>query len=184
MTTLFYSGGAIALVGAILAVTGRNAVHALLCLMLSLLAIAVAVFALGAPYAAILEVIIYAGAIMMLFLFVIILIGFNRETTASEKLLQPRAAWIMPVVLCGILLVEWIYAGGGLEGARIDLSAVDPGEVGVRLFNTYILGVELASMLLLSGLVGAFHLARRDEELGLPPERSSAAGDATGEEAK
>ena len=68
MTALFYTAGAVALIGAILAVTGRHAIHALLCLLVALQGLALAVFALGAPYAAILLVIIYAGAIMMLFL--------------------------------------------------------------------------------------------------------------------
>ena len=163
MTALFYTAGTVALIGAILAVTGRHAIHALLCLLVALQGLALAVFALGAPYAAILLVIIYAGAIMMLFLIVVMIIGFNRESEQRERERQPWTAWLAPFFLGMVLLAESIQVILSTPAARAGQIPIAPDLVGVALFRDYVLGVELASMLLLAGLVGAYHLARRDE---------------------
>ena len=171
MTALFYTAGAVALIGAILAVTGRHAIHALLCLLVALQGLALAVFALGAPYAAILLVIIYAGAIMMLFLIVVMIIGFNRESEQRERERQPWAVWLAPLFLGMVLLAEWIQVILRTPPARAGQAAIAPDVVGIALFRDYVLGVELASMLLLAGLIGAYHLARRDE--GPPRARSA-----------
>ena len=77
LAVLFYIAGAVALVATILAVTRSNAAHALIYLIVSLLAVAVMFFLMGAPFAAALEIVIYAGAIMVLFLFVIMLLNLD-----------------------------------------------------------------------------------------------------------
>ena len=160
MTTLFYAAGAVALAATLMVLTRRAAVHALLYLVVSLLAVAVALFALGAPFVAALEVIIYAGAIIVLFLFVLMLLAGGPEGVIAERRWLTTRALVGPSVLAaalaGLLLVtthsaDWRGAGGG----------VGPREVGAALFGPYVLAVELASMLLLAALVGAFHLGRR-----------------------
>lgn len=184
MTELFYTAGAVALSGAALAVTGRHAIHALLCLLVALLGLALAVFALGAPYAAILLVIIYAGAIMMLFLIVVMMLGFNREAEQLERERQPWTAWIAPSLLGLVLLGEWMLVILRTPPARAGQIPVAPNMVGIALFRDYVLGVELASMLLLAGLIGAYHLVRRDEggpraraAEPLPPEPQATEGE-------
>ncbi len=144
-----------------LAVTRLNAVHALLYLILSLLSIAVAFFVLGAPFVAALEVIVYAGAIIVLFLFVVMMLNLGPQATRRMLLWTP-GGWIGPAVLAAILLAELVYvltSGGSGTGAG---KAVDPKQVSTTLYGPYLLGVELASMLLLAGMVGAYHLGRRD----------------------
>ena len=88
MNVLFYAGGAVAIVATFLVVTRRNAVHALLYLILSLLSVALVFYALGAAFIALLEVIIYAGAIMVLFLFVVMTMK-----TSSPELQGRRRRW-------------------------------------------------------------------------------------------
>jgi NADH-quinone oxidoreductase subunit J len=161
MNLLFYTAGAIAILSTILVITRLNAVHALLYLIVSLLSVALVFYALGAPFVAALEVIIYAGAIMVLFLFAIMLLNLGPQAAAQESLwLKPRMWW-GPAVLSAILLAEWIYVFVGDGGLPAAGSVVLPQAVGLALFGPYVVGVELASMLLLAGLVGAYHLGRR-----------------------
>jgi NADH-quinone oxidoreductase subunit J len=150
----FAIAGAVALAATVMVITRRNAVHALLYLVVSLLAVAVIMFLLGAAFVAALEVIIYAGAIMVLFVFVIMLIG-------HEPIPMLRRAWIGPVILGAVLLAElvWVLARGVSPAQPV--AEIGPRSVGMALFGPYILGSELAAFLLLAGLVGAFHLGRR-----------------------
>lgn len=160
MEYTFYSVAGIALVATLLVIVQSNPVHALLYLIVSLLAVALLFYLLGAPFAAALEVIIYAGAILVLFVFVVMMLNVGADTVTAERSLLRAGAWIGPLVLAALLLVELVYvlsAGpGGLSGGP----AIASRTVGVALFGPYLLGVELASMLLLSGLVGAHHLGR------------------------
>ncbi len=160
MNFLFYISALVAALASLLVVTGRNAVHALLYLIVSLLAVALIFLTLGAPFAAALEIIIYAGAIMVLFVFVIMMLNIGPGSARQEsQWLRPRA-WIGPgllsVVLAGELLFL-LFRQGESVSASVELG---PKQVGIALFGPYVLGVELASVLLLAGLVGAYHLGR------------------------
>jgi NADH-quinone oxidoreductase subunit J len=158
----FYIASVIAILATLMAITRVNAVHALLYLVVSLLAVALIFFTLGAPFAAVLEVIIYAGAIMVLFIFVVMMLNLGEETASQERQWLTPGIWIGPALLSIILLVELLYVfadGGGTSHGAL---AVDAKQVGILLFGPYLLAVELASMLLLAGLVGAYHLGKRD----------------------
>ena len=160
LESLFYSASLVALVATIAALTRANAIHALIYLIVSLLAVAVLFFLLGAPFAAALEIVIYAGAIMVLFVFVIMMLNLGEAGNEKEReWLSPRN-WIVPGILAGLLLLELLLA---LRHAPVITSGigVDPKAVGLTLFGPYVLAVEIASMLLLAGLVGAYHLGRR-----------------------
>lgn len=161
MEITFYFASAIAVVATVMAITRVNAVHALLYLVVSLLAVALIFFTLGAPFAAVLEAIVYAGAIMVLFIFVVMMLNLGDETAREERRLLTPGIWIGPTLLSIILLTELVYvlAGGGSSDGAL---AVDAKEVGILLFGPYLMAVELASMLLLAGLVGAYHLGKRD----------------------
>lgn len=160
MNVVFYLSGIVAVVATAMAITRLNAVHALLYLILSLLAIAVAFFTLGAPFVAALEVVVYAGAIMVLFLFVVMMLNLGPRET-REILLWAPGTWIGPAVLAVVLLGEIIYVLSSGASTPLQGKAVDPKAVSVTLYGPYLLGVELASMLLLAGMVGAYHLGRR-----------------------
>ncbi len=164
MNLLFYISALIAVVSTVLVITRTNAVHALLYLIVSLLAVALIFFLLGAPFVAALEVIIYAGAIMVLFVFAIMMLNLGPSATEQERhwILDP-AVWIGPAILTAILAVELIYLLSAGENRPSGMSEVSPKDVGITLFGPYVLGAELASLLLLAGLVGAYHLGRQDK---------------------
>ncbi len=161
MTIVFYAAGAVAIAATILMLTQLNAVHALLYLIVSLLAVAVVFYDLGAPFVAALEVIIYAGAIMVLFVFVVMLLNLGEEASREEHLLLTPSMWIGPSVLAAILLAEFGYLLARGTAPAAASASIGPVEVGMTLFGRYLIGVELASMLLLAGLVGAYHLGWR-----------------------
>lgn len=160
MESLFYIAAVVALSSTILALTRANAAHALIYLIVSLLAVAVLFFLMGAPFAAALEILIYAGAIMVLFVFVIMMLNLGEAGEESErKGLHPRN-WIIPGIMTALLFMELVYALEQVPALTSGV-AVSPKEVGIMLFGPYVLAVELASMLLMAGLVGAYHLGRR-----------------------
>jgi len=160
MDAFFYIASCVAVVSTAMVITQLNPVHALLYLIVSLLSVALLFFLLGAHFAAALEVIIYAGAIMVLFVFVVMMLNLGPQTMDTERhWLKPRM-WIGPSLLSAVLLTELIYVLAGAEHPVVEL-AVGPKEVGMALFGPYLLGVELASLLLLSGLIGAYHLGRK-----------------------
>jgi NADH-quinone oxidoreductase subunit J len=164
MNFLFYIAAFIAVIATILVITRTNAVHALLYLIVSLLAVALIFVTLGAPFVAALEVIIYAGAIIVLFVFVIMMLNLGTSAAKQESSLLTPRIWIGPSVLCIILAGELVYYLT-TETSRIPgLGTVSTKQVGIALFGPYAVGVELASMLLLAGLVGAYHLGRRDDQ--------------------
>ena len=171
MTVLFFIAAAVAVVATGMVITRTRAIHALLYLVVSFLALAVVFYVLGAPFIAALEVIIYAGAIMVLFLFALMLINPGRaDETREREWLRPRA-WIVPSALAAVLLFEVVYllAAGGVPGERGGAgtgpatagdAAAQVKVVGIALFGPYLLGVELASILLLAGLVAAHRLTQ------------------------
>ena len=171
MNAVFYISGAVAVVATLLAVTRRNAAHALLYLVASLLSAALVFNVLGAPFAAALEVIIYAGAIMVLFLFVIMMLNpAGGRGGEAEPSLRGARFWIGPALLSAVWAGEVAFLlFGNTEGSTAP-AGVLPVQVGTTLLGPYVLGVELASLILLAGLVAAYHLGRRafagEEETG------------------
>ncbi len=160
MSFLFYISAIVAAVSTVMVITRKNIVHALLYLIVSLLAVALIFFSLGAPFVAALEVIIYAGAIMVLFVFVIMMLNLGAQTAKQESILLSPGIWFGPSVLTAVLTLELVYLFT-VDRARISSSTlVGPKQVGIMLFGPYVIGVELASMLLLAGLIGAYHLGR------------------------
>ena len=160
MSILFYLSAIVSVLSTIMAITRLNVVHALLYFIVSLLSVAVIFYTLGAPMAAALEVIVYAGAIMVMFLFVMMMLNLGQSTIDKERSWLSPNMWIGPSILAAILLVE-LLLGLFTTDAMIAHTMVEAKEIGIALFGPYVLAVELASMLLLAGLVGAFHLARK-----------------------
>jgi len=161
MTVILYIAMGIALLTTVIALTRLNAIHALLYLITSLLAIAVVFFLLGAHFAAALEVIIYAGAIMVLFVFTVMMLNLGPPAIEQERRWFVPGMWAGPGIFLLMLLGEIIYLVYNLRGIETSGTGGSPSEVGVSLYTTYLLGIEISSMLLLAGVVGAYHLGRR-----------------------
>ena len=160
MTVLFYLAGAVAIIATFAVIVQTNIVHALLYLILSLLAVAVIFYVLGAPFAAVLEAIVYAGAILVLFLFVIMMLNLGQHTRDQEKGWLTGRMFLAPGVMSALLLGQLLNV---LSQVDQDMAVTRVGvtEVSALLFGPYVLAVELASILLLAGLVSAYHLAKR-----------------------
>lgn len=154
----FYIAAAIAIVTTVLVITRKNAVQALLYLAISLISVAVIFYDLGAPFIAALEVIIYAGSIIVLFIFVVMMLNLGKRATVAEgKLLQPRM-WIGPTILAAILIGEVAVLMASGNAVTPAARVISPKEVGLALYGPYLIGVELSSLLLMAALVGAYHL--------------------------
>ncbi|MDQ3915530.1 MAG: NADH-quinone oxidoreductase subunit J [Actinomycetota bacterium] len=166
-----------------------NAVHVALFLVGSQVALAVAFLLQGAFFVAIVQIIVYAGAIMVLFLFVIMLLGVDQREALLEPLPGQRplalglgallAAQVLYVVLRGIDLV----ANGGDGGAEA-LEAInrEPGNVKALaqlLFSRYLLPFEVTSILLVVAIVGVMVLTRRIGDIGTAETRAAASAGAT-----
>lgn len=168
MIELFYGSSAVAIAATAMAISRAHPVHALLYFILSLLAIAAMMLALGAPFAAMLEVMVYAGAIIVLFVFVVMLLNLGPGVGEQERQwLRPRF-WLGPGLLSAALLAQLLYAMSG-KAATLPGSEVGVKAVGIALYGPYLLVVELGSMLLLAGLVSAYHLGRREPTRGETP---------------
>jgi NADH-quinone oxidoreductase subunit J len=160
----FYSSAAVAILATLRVVTTGNPVHGLLYLIVSLLAVAMVFFALGAPFAGALEVIVYAGAILVLFVFVVMMLNLGPELAQQEKQWLRPGQWIGPSVLSAALLAALLWFLFGADtGELAGQGTVGPKQVGIALFGPYLLVVELASLLLLAALVAAYHLGRRED---------------------
>jgi NADH-quinone oxidoreductase subunit J len=164
MEVVFYIAAIVAIASTILAITRLNPVHALLYLIVSLLSVAIVFFVIGAPFIAALEVIIYAGAIMVLFVFVVMMLNLGNKTSDTERQWQRGGIWVGPSILAVILIAEVAYLISSPGTAVYGTTVIEPKQVGIALFGPYLIGVELASMLLLGALVGAYHLGRRTPE--------------------
>lgn len=162
----FYLLAIVAILASLRVITRTNPVHALLNMIVTLLALSGIFFALGAPFAGALEIIVYAGAIMVLFVFVVMMLNLGTQSTLEEESWLASSAWAVPAGLAfivGLTLFSLIGMKHGLEGmmpAFIGVEPVTAKMIGAKLFTEYLLLVEIAGFLLLAGLVAAYHLAK------------------------
>lgn len=165
MEVTFYIAAAVAIFATVMVITRYNMVHALLYLVVSFLAIAVVFFVLGAPFIAALEVIVYAGAIVVLIIFVIMMLNLKQESVEQEEKWVTKKVWVGPAILCAILLAEMVYILNTSGFETLDGTQVDSKAVGMSLYGPYVIGVELCGLLLMSGIVGAYHLGRQKKKV-------------------
>jgi NADH-quinone oxidoreductase subunit J len=156
---IFYVLAAIILVTTGIAITRRNLVHAVVYLVFSFFGSAMMFYLFGAPLLAVLEVIIYAGAIMILFLFIIMMV----EVEASQKRMFLIQQWL-PVAVIGILYMiigAIIVSSAPGTDVTLEIALAEPKAFGQYLFERHWLSIEIVSLLLLVALVGALHLGRK-----------------------
>jgi len=163
MEILFYIAALLAIFSTFMVITRKNAVHALLYLIVSFLAISVIFFLLGAPFIAALEVIVYAGAIMVLFVFVMMML--NRGDTGEGVFgkIPSFKNWIGPVLIALILTGEMLFLFFHQDFQEIIRQEVTPAELGKVMFTQYALIVDLAGFILAAGIIGAYHLAEKEK---------------------
>ena len=165
MTVLWCIFAVFAIVSAIGVITRDNPVHSALCLVTTLLSVAAMYAMLNAPFLAIVQVAVYAGAIMVLFLFVIMLLNLGREEGAARGPLPARiaasvlAAFVL-VALCATVATVPVRVDP-LSGPGSAYMFGSPQDIGRVLFSTDLLLFEVTSLLLTAAMVGAILLARR-----------------------
>jgi NADH-quinone oxidoreductase subunit J len=156
---IFYVLAAVILVTTGIAITRRNLVHAVVYLVFSFFGSAMMFYLFGAPLLAVLEVIIYAGAIMILFLFIIMMV----RVEASRERMFPIQQWL-PIAMIGLLyMIIGAVIVSSAPGADVDLviALAEPKAFGEYLFQRHWLSIEIVSLLLLVALVGALYLGRK-----------------------
>lgn len=164
MSLLFYISSFIAVLATLMVITRHQPIHALLYLVVSFMAIAMIFLSLGAPFIAALEVILYAGAIVVLLIFVVMMLNLGKETAKQEKQwLQPRV-WVGPSILAVILLAELVTLLFNASPTSINVTVVDARQVSMSLYREYIIAVELAGFLLMAGIVGAAHIGKHSKK--------------------
>jgi NADH-quinone oxidoreductase subunit J len=164
---------------AIAMIFARNAVHVALFLVLTQVGLAIAFLLQGAFFVAAIQIIIYAGAIMVLFLFVVMLLGVDRREALQEPLRwqRPVALGLGLLLAAQVLYLSWqgidlTFAGGGGEEAIQEINSEDGNVLGIArvLFGRYLLPFEVTSVLLIVAIVGVMVLTRR--MMSLPEEES------------
>lgn len=163
MQYLFYALALLSIISAVTVVAARSPVNSVIALVVCFLSIAGHYILLNAQFLAMVHVIVYTGAIMVLFLFVIMLLNLNK----ASELSRPATARIAAVMAGGLLFLTLLAAVR--DGVAIASAAetFDPGvglvrSVGLSLFRTYLVPFEVSSVLFLSATVGALMLAKRD----------------------
>jgi len=162
MVVLFYIFAAVVVVAALSVVAQRTPVYSALSLIVVLCALAVVYLLLGAEFIAVLQVIVYAGAIMVLFVFVIMLLNAGRESpTHRSRMARWLGAPLVAAFLLEVLLAirKQYPAGASHAAATMDAG---PAAVGHLLFRNYVLPFEVTSILILVAILGAVVLAKKE----------------------
>lgn len=160
---LFFVVAAIAVLSAIYFVFAKNPLYSILSLIITMFSIAGLYILLNAQFLGIVQIIVYAGAIMVLFLYILMMLNLNKEDERGKKNLMK----FIGIFSGGILLVGMLGAFRGLKqdivaNSNIDFSVGLTKNLGHLLFKEYVLPFELASVLILAGIVGAVLIGKRD----------------------
>ncbi len=161
---LFWVLGALALLGALGVVLAVNAVYSAMYLAMTMIILAVFYMAQGAPFLGVVQVVVYTGAVMMLFLFVLMLIGVDSTESLKETLRGQRVAGLVTGIGFGVILVGGIgnVATGSFAGLTAANANGNVEGLAALIFSRYLWAFELTSALLITAAVGAMVLAHRE----------------------
>ncbi|MDX1584967.1 MAG: NADH-quinone oxidoreductase subunit J [Thermoanaerobaculia bacterium] len=161
---VFFFFAAVAVVFATVVIIHRNPVISALSLVMTFFSLAVMYVLLDAPFIAALQVLIYAGAIMVLFLFVIMLLNLSKQPEPRTRPIQQFFAWVGGSWF-GFVLIYYLVKAAFLRSGTAPFDS-SPRQVGYELFEVYLLPFEMVSILLLAAIVGAIVLTQK---MGKPP---------------
>jgi NADH-quinone oxidoreductase subunit J len=173
--TLFYVFAVVAVLASMLVIAQRNPVYSVLLLIASFGALSGLYVLLDAPFVAVTQIIVYAGAIMVLFLFVVMLLNAPHEDTEYDEHVHPLrrpGPMRFGALLAAALVVELVWAltrGGGETGGFPAAAVSSVRAIGRSLFTDYAFPFEVTSVLILVAMVGAVVLARRESGPSVPP---------------
>ena len=160
---LFFLVAFLAVSSAVYFVFAKNPLYAILSLIVTMFSIAGMYVLLNAQFLAIIQIIVYAGAIMVLFLYILMMLNLNKEDESKKS----GALKFIGVFTAGLLLIGILGVFRGIEQKHVVVANVDKGvgltkNLGRLLFNEYVLPFELASILILAGIVGAVLIGKKD----------------------
>src|ERR1700757_5281670 len=167
---LFLAFGAVCVAGAVNLLVQRHPINSALSLIAVLASLAVEYLLLGAEFLAALQVIVYAGAIMVLFVFTIMLLNAGEE----ERTQGSRVAILfgVPGMLLGSVLIAWVVLRhSGTEAVAVGALPGPPKTIGRMLFHEFLLPFEITSILILIAIMGAVVLASKPTVAGTPPKK-------------
>jgi NADH-quinone oxidoreductase subunit J len=166
--TLFYAFGAVAVGASLLVIAQRNPIYSVLLLIASFGALSGLYVLLDAPFVAVIQIIVYAGAIMVLFLFVVMLLNAPHEETAYDERVHPlmrpgpmRFGALLAIAL--VVELVWALMKGNESGRFAGGATASVAAIGRLLFTDYAFAFEVTSVLIIVAMVGAVVLARRGE---------------------
>ncbi|WP_322971569.1 NADH-quinone oxidoreductase subunit J [Faecalibacter sp. LW9] len=163
---LFYVLSGLTVLSALLMVFSKSAVHSILYLIITFFCISGHYILLNAQFLAIVNIIVYAGAIMVLFLFVVMLMNLNHEKKTfgkATKLLAASLTCILFVALTVGILTSQPAANQGVQLFEGEIGLIN--NLGQLLYSEYVLPFELSSILFISAMIGAVILSKKDDEL-------------------
>lgn len=163
MLWFFYFLAVISVISTLCVILQRNPIYSLLYLIISFLSISGIFFILGSFFAAALEVIIYTGAIMLLFVFIIMMLNHRILVDNQEKKWFQSVFLIISGIVSTILLTELVFIISVLKEQKILFAVVNTKQIGISLFGPYLIIVELSSILLLATLVVIYHLGKNNK---------------------
>ena len=157
---LFYLAAVMAVATTSMVVITRNAVYAVLYLIMSLFAVALVFLSLNAPFLALVEIIVYAGAIMVLFLFVVMMLNLQGDRGDESTKRPTRQQMLIPGGLALLLLILVVVSLSAGTPSAANEALRDPKLLGELLFTKHYLGVKLSGIILLIGTIGGLHIGR------------------------
>jgi len=165
---IFWLLASLALLGGVMMITARNLVHAVLWMLLTFFNVAAIFVTLGAEFVAIIQVLVYAGAILVLFLFVVMLLNVGeRPEPVIQHPIQRAAGWIAGLMLVAevfLVLANFVPTGrpGSFTPEEIQAVGGNIQALGGTLYTTWLLPFEVGSVILLAAAIGAIYLAREE----------------------
>ena len=169
--TLFYLFGAVAVIASLLVIAQRNPIYRVLLLIASFGALSGLYVLLDAPFVAVTQIIVYAGAIMVLFLFVVMLLNAPQEETELDArvhpILRPGAMRLGAALAVGLVIeLMWALTRINVSASFPSTAMVSVATIGHRLFTDYAFAFEVTSVLILVAMVGAVVMAKPDTARG------------------
>src|SRR5262245_61586726 len=160
---VFIISAVVAIIGAVAMLVSRNAIHSALFLLLNMVAISVLYLLLRAPFLFAVQLIVYAGAIIVLFLFVVMLLGAERAEDERDRIgWQRPLAIVMGLLLLGEAAFVFFAGAGATPAATSSEDFAAPVKIGEALFTTYLLPFEVTSVVLLAAIVGVVVLNKQE----------------------
>ena len=177
MTFAFWTCAALSVLGALGMVFSKKAVHSALFVALTMLNLAVLYAILNAPFLSMVQVIVYTGAVMMLFLFVLMVVGVDSSDSLTETIKGQRVAAVLGAVALGVIVIGLIgnvvTYNFGLDSATNNAGGNMQGLANL-IFNRYLFAFELTSALLITAAIGAMVLAHREHHTPKPTQQELA----------